>query len=138
MRRLALPVAVLVVLVAAVAGVRASDFGVVPRAISLKLRGHVGPPRAGTTPIAELTLRREQRTIRFQVEEIWVLSGDTMGPDVLHEVEPYTPNMSLAGPPSVLDRLETVGAEGRVDVIGYFRRGARILMLSSVEPVEKG
>jgi hypothetical protein len=120
-----------------VTGVAHADRIDLHRPISIKIQGHVGPPRGGETVIAELTLRKSHATIRFQVREIWVLSGDAMGVDVLHEVEPYTPNMMLAGPAEVVDRLANGTSDELVDVVGYFRRGSRLFSLSSVEPVTK-
>ena len=72
----------------------------------------------------------------FVVEEIWVLSGDVASHDVLSEVEPYTPSMWLEGPREVIDRLVDADPERLLEVTGYFRRGVRMLMLSSVEPVK--
>ena len=105
--------------------------------VQIKIEGHVGPPRPGETVIAELQLRHDRETIVFQVREIWVLSGNAAGVDVLHEVEPYKPNMTLTGPAEVVNHLVKASPDEQVDVIGYFRRGARMLMLSSIEPAGK-
>jgi len=108
-----------------------------PRAILLRIEGHVGPPRDGDRRIAELRLRRKDATFTFQVSEIWVLSGDAAGQDILHEVEPYTPSMSVFGPPEVVGKLVNASSDQPLEVTGYFRRGQRILTLSSVEPAKK-
>lgn len=112
------------------------DRGGALQAVLLRVQGHVGAARPGDRGVASLTLRRERATIDFQVDEIWVLSGNLVGIDVLHEIEPYTPNLTLAGPPELLDRLEKAPPEQPLEVTGYLRRGARILMLSAVEPVK--
>jgi hypothetical protein len=101
--------------------------------VLLRIEGYVGPPRPGPRNLADLTLRRGETTLRFQVEEMWVLSGDLVGLDIIDEVRPYDPNMTLAGPPEVLDRLAAASPFEPLQVSGYFRRGQRILMLSSVE-----
>jgi hypothetical protein len=104
------------------------------RPLLLRLQGNVGPASTGPRQIAELTLRRGRGTITFHVDEIFVLSGGRVGIDVLHEVEPYTPNMTVEGPRELLDRLEHAPPELPLEVTGYFRSGQRMLMLSSVEP----
>ena len=111
----------------------------VPGAVPLLVRfeGHVGGPTPGDRGIADLTLRHRDRTIAFRVREIWVLSGNAAGVDVLHEVEPYTPSMRVDGPPETLDRLTTASPDETLEVTGYFRRGQRLLMLSAVERPKK-
>jgi hypothetical protein len=108
-------------------------FDRVDRLVLLRIEGHVGPRRAEDRAISELTLRRGESLIRLTVDEIWVLSGDLVGLDILHEVEPYEPNMSVDGPPPLLDRLAAAGPDEPLELTGYFRRGQRILMLSAVE-----
>ena len=121
----------------AVAAVAHAGHGSGVRPLLLRLQGHVGEARPEDRGVASLTLRHDRDTIRFQVDEIWVLSGNAAGVDVLHEVEPYEPNMSVAGPAPVLDRLQHASPDVPLEVTGYFRRGARILMLSAVEPVKR-
>jgi len=106
------------------------------RPLLLRIEGHVGAPREGDRRIAELTMRRRDAIITCQVDEIWVLSGDAVGLDVLHEVEPYEPNMSVSGPPPVVDALAQADPAQPLAVIGFFRGGQRILELSSVEPLQ--
>jgi hypothetical protein len=129
MRRLALALTLGLALVAAGADAREGT-----RPLLLRIHGNVGPASTGSREIAELTLRRGRATIRLHVEEIWVLSGGRVGVDVLHEVEPYTPNMTVDGPRELLDRLEHAAPDLQLEVTGYFRSGQRILMLSGVEP----
>jgi hypothetical protein len=112
------------------------DRGGALQVVLLRIQGHVGAARPGDRGVASLTLRRDRDTIAFQVDEIWVLSGDLVGLDVLHEVEPYKPNMTVDGPSALLDRLEQASPAEPLEVTGYFRRGARMLMLSSVEPLK--
>ena len=64
------------------------------------------------------------------------LPDEKVGLDVLHEVEPYQPSMQVSGPRSVVDRLQHARPEHRLELTGYFRRGARLLMLSGVEPAK--
>jgi hypothetical protein len=128
--------AVVVMLLASVAQAGA-DRQVVPRAVLIRMEGHMGAARADDRGLARLTLRRDKATVEFQVNEIWVLSGDLVGLDILHEVEPYEPNMSLAGPPEVVDRLLAASSDELLEITGYYRRGVRILMLSSVERAKK-
>ncbi len=128
--------AVMVMLLAGVAQVESSR-QVVPRAVLIRMEGHIGAPRPGDRGLAKLTLRRDKGTIEFQVNEIWVLSGDLVGLDILHEVEPYEPNMSLAGPPEVVDRLLAASPDELLEITAYFRRGVRILTLSGVERAKK-
>jgi hypothetical protein len=130
MRTVALAIALAVTLVAGPAEAR---FGGT-RPLLLRLEGNVGPTSTGPRQIAELTLRRGERRLVFHVVEIWVLSGGRVGIDVLHEVEPYTPNMSVEGPRELLDRLEQAPPPLQLEVTGYFRSSQRMLMLSSVEP----
>ncbi len=124
-------------LVLTIAAVSHGGRGSGVRPLLLRVRGHVGEPRPGDRGVASLVLRRDRDTIAFQVDEIWVLSGNAVGVDVLHEVAPYTPSMSLAGPPALLDLLQRASPETPLEVTGYFRRGARILMLSAVEPTKR-
>ena len=126
-------VALLAAAVLASAVVEARNLNLERRALVLRIEGHVGAPRDGDRRVAELTLRRGDRIIPFQVEEIRVLSGDAAGTDVLHEVAAYEPSMSVAGPPVVVEKLEGADPNGRVAMIGYFRSGQRIFSLSSVE-----
>jgi hypothetical protein len=65
-----------------------------------------------------------------------VLSGDLVGLDVLAEVAPYTPSMTVAGPKELLERLAASSPDRALVLTGYYRRGARILMLSAVEPAK--
>jgi len=113
----------------------AHRFGAGTRPLLLRIEGHVGAPREGDRKIADLTMRRGDAIITFQVDEIWVLSGDAVGLDVLHEVEPYNPNMQVTGPRPVVDRLAQADPAQPLAVIGFFRGGQRILELSSVEPL---
>jgi hypothetical protein len=129
MRTLALALALAVALVATGADAREGT-----RPLLLRLQGNVGPDSTGPRQIAELTFRRGRATITFHVEEIFVLSGGRVGLDVLHEVEPYTPNMTVEGPRELLDRFEHAAPGLQLEVTGYFRSGQRMLMLSSVEP----
>jgi len=114
----------------------ARTFGAGTRPLLLRIEGHVGAPRDGDRKIAELTMRRGDAILTFQVDEIWVLSGDAVGLDVLHEVEPHKPNMQVTGPPPVVDRLAHADPAQPLAVIGFFRGGHRILELSSVEPLQ--
>ena len=113
----------------------ARNFGSGTRPLLLRIEGHVGAPREGDRKIADLTMRRGDAIITFQVDEIWVLSGNAVGLDVLHEVEPYKPNMQVTGPRPVVDRLAQADPAQPLTVIGFFRGGQRILELSSVEPL---
>jgi hypothetical protein len=113
----------------------ARRLGAGTRPLLLRIEGHVGGPREGDRKIAELTMRRGDAIITFQVDEIWVLSGDAVGLDVLHEVEPYKPNMQVTGPPPVVDRFAQADPAQPLTVLGFFRGGQRILELSSVEPL---
>jgi hypothetical protein len=113
------------------------DRAVVPRAVLLRIQGHAGPPKDGDRNIAHLTWRRGDTTIHFTVDELWVLSGELASTDVLHEVEPYTPSMTISGPAEVLDRLATATSDEPLEITGYYRRGVRLLMLSGVEPAKK-
>src|SRR5512138_889753 len=101
--RKTLAVAALALVVATVARAGLGEGALQP--VLLRLQGHVGAPRPGDRGVASLTLRRGDVTIDFQVDEVWVLSGGMLGNEVLAEVAPYTPNVSLAGPAPVLDRL---------------------------------
>ena len=111
--------------------------GLARRPLLLRIQGHVGTPREGDRKIAELTMRRGDRVLHYTVEEIWVLSGDALGLDVLHEVEPYDPNLTVTGPKEVLGRLTTANPAEPLELVGYYRRGQRMLMLSSVERWKK-
>src|SRR5258705_8971772 len=126
--RLTVPATLAVVLLAQVAAARGAD--VVPRAVLLRMEGHVGPRRDGDRGVAEISMRHDKTTLQFQLNEIWVLSGDVASHDVLSEIEPYTPSLSVAGPPEVVDRLVSARPEAMLEGTGYFRRGARIFMLS--------
>src|SRR5258706_11902620 len=117
---------VLVLIVVTAAGARANGDRL-SSPVLLRIEGHVGAPRSGDRGLADLTWRRGDTTMRFQVGEIWVLSGDLVGLDVLHEVEPYTPSLSVAGPAPLLDRLAAASPDEPLEISGYFRRGARIL-----------
>src|SRR5712692_7075065 len=117
---------VLTLIVVTVTNARAGEDRV-PAAVLLRIEGHVGAPRSGDRGLADLTWRRGKTTIRFQVGEIWVLSGNLVGLDVLHEIEPYTPSLSLAGPAPLLDRLAAASPDEPLEITGYFRRGVRIL-----------
>jgi hypothetical protein len=107
------------------------------RPIMLKLAAHVGAPRPNEIVVNDLTLRRGDRTIRLQVREAWVLSGDALAQEVLDDAEPYDPNFTLAGPPEVVRRLETASPDEDLEVIAYVRRGSRLMTLSTVEPAKK-
>ena len=133
--KVALSLAIATLLTAVALGGTRLDFG--SRPLVLRIQGHVGAARDGDRRIAELTLRRDREMITFQVDEIWVLSGDAMGLDVLHAVEPYTPSMSVSGPRSVVDKLANASPDEQIELTGYFRGGQRLLGLSSVEPVKK-
>jgi hypothetical protein len=131
MRALTRRPVVLAMLLVVVGITRAETLG--PKPILIRILGHVGAPRETDRKIAELTLRHVERTIDFTVDEIWVLSGDAAGVDVLHEVEQYTPSMSVSGPKEVLRRLTGASPDDPLELTGYYRRGQRMLMLSSVE-----
>jgi hypothetical protein len=122
---------VLAFLVAPMLADARSDFG--QRPLLLRFEGHVGAPRDGDRNIFELTMRRENRVIRFTIDEVWVLSGDALGMQVLDELRPYDPNVSVAGPREVVDRLEHADPNDRLEVTGFLRVGQRILQLSGVE-----
>jgi len=111
--------------------------GLARRPILLRIQGHVGAPREGDRKIAELTMRQGERVIDYTVEEIWVLSGDAAGTDVLHEVEQYKPSLTVSGPKEVLGRLTAASPEDPLEIVGYYRRGQRMLMLSSVDRWKK-
>jgi hypothetical protein len=118
-----------------VLGAAAATPAVLPRRpILLRIEGHVGAPRQGDRTLASLNLRRGNAKIPLTITEIWVLSGDAAGIDVLNEVEQYDPAMSVDGPKEVLVRLAAAKPEEPLELIGYFRSGQRILMLSSVGP----
>ena len=104
--------------------------------VLIRIQGHVGAPRPEDRKIAELKLRDGNKTIDLTVAEIWVLSGNAVGVDILHEVEQYDPNMTVSGPSDVLGRLANASPDQRLDVTGYYRRGQRMLMLSGVEPAK--
>jgi hypothetical protein len=120
---------VLAVVLASAASAQVREF----RPVLLRIDAHVGPKRPEDRAIADLTLRRGQSTIELTVTELRVLSGELTSLDLLDEVAPYRPNMSVDGPRSVLERLTTAGPDEPLVILGYFRRGQRILMLSSVE-----
>ncbi len=127
--------AIVLVMLALAAVAHADSFG--PKPILVRIQGHVGAPRESDRQIAALTLRQGERTIDLTVDEIWVLSGDAAGVDVLHEVEQYTPSMSVSGPKEVVGRLTAASADDPLELTGYYRRGQRMLMLSSVEKPKK-
>jgi hypothetical protein len=129
--RIALAVALLVAPMLAYAG---DDFA---RPLLLRFEGHVAAPREGDRNIFELTMRREDRIIRFTIDEVWVLSGDALGMQVLDQLRPYDPNVSVAGPREVVDRLEHADPNDRLEVTGFLRVGQRILQLSGVERLQK-
>ena len=131
--RVALLLALLVCPVAVPAW--ALDFGLRP--LLLRFEGHVGAPRDGDRNIFELTMRRDDRIIRFTVDEVWVLSGDALGMQVLDELRPYDPNVSVAGPREVVDRMEHADPNDRLEMTGFLRIGQRILQLSGVERLQK-
>jgi hypothetical protein len=135
MRHLARWPIALATLIVIVAVGRAEPRG--PRPILIRIQGHVGAPREGDRKIAALTLRHGEGTIDLTVDEIWVLSGDAAGVDVIHEVEQYTPSMSVSGPKEVLGRLLGASPDDPLEITGYYRRGQRMLMLSSVERWKK-
>ena len=121
-----------------VLGVAATATAVLPRTpILLRIEGHVGAPREGDQALASLNLRRRNTKIPLTVIEIWVLSGDALGMDVLSEVEQYDPAMSVDGPKEVLAHLAAAKPDEPLELLGYFRSGQRILMLSSVGPPKK-
>ena len=130
--RIALAVALLVAPMVAHAR---DDFALRP--LLLRFEGHVGAPREGDRNIFELTMRREDRIIRFAIDEVWVLSGDALGMQVLDELRPYDPNVSVAGPREVVDRLVHADPKDRLEVTGFLRVGQRILQLSAVERLQK-
>jgi hypothetical protein len=113
----------------------ADDFALRP--LLLRFEGHVGAPREGDRNIFELTMRRQDRIMRFTIDEVWVLSGDALGMQVLDELRPYDPNVSVAGPREVVDRLEHADPKDRLEVTGFLRVGQRILQLSGVERLRK-
>ena len=107
-----------------------------PRPVLLRMEGHVGARRPEDRGLSRLTFRRGKAVFEFQVDEIWVLSGDAVGLDILAEVEPYKPSMSLAGAPELVDRLQHARPGELLEVTGYFRRGQRIFTVSGVEPAK--
>jgi hypothetical protein len=109
----------------------------IERPVLFRMEGYVGPKRERPRSIASLTLRHGDTILPFQVSEAWVLSGDAADHDVLHEIEPYTPNLSLAGPPEVVDELVAARPGDPLEVTGYIRLGQRIYTLSSVEPAKR-
>ncbi len=115
-----------------------AGFGVGQQTALVRIQGHVGVPREDDRTIAHFTLRRSEATIDFTVDEIWVLSGNLVGLDIVNEVEPYTPSMTVSGPAKVLDRLSTAPPDEKLEINGYYRRGARLLIPRSPEPMNKG
>jgi hypothetical protein len=114
-----------------------ADGRLASKPVLVRIDGHVGSKLASEPEgLAELTLRRGETTIAFHVREIRVLSGDLVGLDVLAEVAPYTPNMTVTGPRELLDRLAGSHSGQALVLTGYYRRGSRMLMLSAVEPAK--
>ena len=136
MKRVALAMTLALAASAAVVARAGPDRGGALPAVLLRLQGHVGAARPGDRGLPSLPLRHDRDTIAFQVDEVWVRSGNLVGNELLQEVEPYTPNMSLAGPAPLLERLAKAPPEEPLEVTGYFRLGARILMVSAVETVK--
>jgi hypothetical protein len=129
-----LRLACFVAAVAAAVSSSADQRGIGPRPLVLRIDGHVGAARPGEPGLTDLTLRRGTATIPFHVTAIRVLAGEAYGPDVLDEVAPYDPNMTVSGTTALLDRLANAPADEPLRVIAYYRGGgARMLMLSGVE-----
>jgi len=131
-----LAVALVGMLVAASLAV-GSPRGGAPRPVLVRMQGHVGEAREGDRKLEVLTLRRGDTTAPFTVTEIWVLSGDVLGTELLSDVAPYTPSLSVSGPQPVMKRLAEARPEDAIELTGYLRRGQRLFMLSAVEPVKK-
>jgi hypothetical protein len=124
---------VVVLLVCAALAPRAA-VGSLRRNVRLRMEGYVGPPPAGRTEQADLTLGAGGRDLRFQVTKATVLSGNLMAADFFDAVRPYRPNFNLRGPRELLDRFVGATPGTRLVISGQWVGGAaRDFLLASVE-----
>jgi hypothetical protein len=104
------------------------------RNIRLRMEGYLGPPPAGRSEQADLTLRAGGADHRFQVTKATVLSGNALAADVFDRVRPYEPNFNLRGPKELLDRVAKASPGARLVLSGTWIGGAtRDFLLASVE-----
>jgi hypothetical protein len=129
MRVTTLVVALLTVAVAS-ATVRAQESESIVR-----LEGRFGSPTPGRTSAGNLTLQEMvgRKTRRFQASAMRVLEGGGFGQDILDQVSTYDPSLYLAGPASLLKKLDGAGDEDRVAVTGQLNRTTRLFEVGGVE-----
>jgi len=90
----------------------------VPENLRLRMEGYVGPPAAGRSEAADLTLRVGDVDRRFQVTKARVLIGDVQASEVFDAVRPYRPSFVLRGPRELLDRIAGATPGTRLVVSG--------------------
>jgi hypothetical protein len=123
---------VVVLLVGAALGPRAVGAGV-RRDLRLQMAGYLGPPPAGRSEMADLTLRVGDADLRFQVTKATVLSGNAMAAEVFDRVRPYKPNFILLGPKELLDRVTKAAAGARLVISGEWIGGSRNFLVAGVD-----
>lgn len=110
----------------------------IPRPQIIKLVGVWGPPQAGHTASADLTLDLRGKPARFQVEESVTIAGSQLGSELLNDISQYRPSLRLTGPAELLQQLVGIADGTAVTITGYRPQAARYFMVASVEvaPVE--
>jgi len=106
------------------------------RLFRLNLDGYVGDPPAARREQADLQLRAEQTTVRFQVTRATVSSSDILPSTIFSRVRPYRPNFILRGPRELIQRVAKAAPGDHLRIVGGWRSGTRDLLLSSVEPLK--
>src|SRR5262245_45913632 len=71
----------------------------------LRLDGYVGPPPAGRRERADLRMQAGKQTVRFQVTNATVPSGQMKASAVFSKVRPLHPNFILRGPQALVDQV---------------------------------
>ena len=104
-----------------------------PRPITVRLEGYVGPPPERRHELADLHLRADRVDVRFQVTNAFITQGRATTTSMFAELRPRRPSLTLRGTPELIGMVAGAAEGTRLRMLGNWRRGSRDFFLSSVE-----
>jgi hypothetical protein len=106
-----------------------------PRPITVRLEGYVGPPPERRHELADLHLRADRVDVRFQVTNAFITQGRATTTSMFAELRPRRPSLTLRGTPELVAMVAGAAEGTRLRMLGNWRRGSRDFFLSSVEEI---
>lgn len=131
MRKLALALAALLLLAAPAAARRNQ---VIP--VFLAIEGYVGQKPADPGSImTKWVVRTDKQTVDFYVTKLEVLTGDTSYMQIITQLEPYKPTLTLKGTTTQRTDFLKAAPGKKVSMRAYLRRdpSTRYLMVDTLE-----